>query len=162
MGIFSKKNKNRSITLSLVDGIDGYSKETLVSLTIDNDKQCLTINARVFKNPPIHLMLEQITGVQRISKSNIIQKNKSTVGRAAVGGVLLGPLGAIVGGMSGIGDKHTTETKYYMVINYKSQSRDVKVLSFKMVGFSNWPSFIKELKSKINTQHMEDTTEVYL
>ncbi len=33
------------------------------------------------------------------------KKSKSVVGRALLGGVLLGPVGAIVGGMAGIGDK---------------------------------------------------------
>lgn len=33
------------------------------------------------------------------------KKSKSIVGRALLGGILLGPLGAIVGGMTGIGDK---------------------------------------------------------
>jgi len=38
-----------------------------------------------------------------------ITKDKSVIGRAIVGGLLLGPVGAIVGGMSGIGTK--TKTK---------------------------------------------------
>lgn len=42
----------------------------------------------------------------------ITQKSKSVVGRAVVGGLLLGPLGAVVGGMSGIGSKNTKLTDY--------------------------------------------------
>jgi hypothetical protein len=33
------------------------------------------------------------------------QKSKSIIGRALLGGVLLGPVGAIVGGITGVGDK---------------------------------------------------------
>lgn len=35
----------------------------------------------------------------------VAKKSKSVIGRALLGGVLLGPVGAIVGGMTGIGDK---------------------------------------------------------
>lgn len=39
-------------------------------------------------------------------KDNIVgKKDKSVIGRALIGGVLLGPVGALVGGMSGIGEK---------------------------------------------------------
>ncbi len=38
-----------------------------------------------------------------------IEKDKSVIGRAIVGGLLLGPVGAIVGGMSGIGTKKETK-----------------------------------------------------
>lgn len=40
-----------------------------------------------------------------IQPDEITEKDKSVIGRAVVGGLLLGPVGAIVGGMSGIGTK---------------------------------------------------------
>ncbi len=165
MGLFGKKNKdgNRSVNLSYIDGVEGYNKGTAIALSIDNENQCLTIKPRVFKNPPVHLKFEQITGVNVVSEKEIIEKSKSTVGRAIVGGVLLGRLGAIVGGMSGIGNKQRSETHYYMVINYKSKNEEIKVLSFEIVGASlHWSSFVEELRSKINTQALENSTEIYL
>ncbi|MBY6844875.1 hypothetical protein HYI19_08680 [Clostridium botulinum] len=164
MGIFSRKNKNgnRSVNLSFVDGIEGYGKGLAVELSINTEKECLTIKSRVVKRPEINLKFEQITGINVVSEKDIIEKNKSTVGRAAAGGVLLGPLGAIIGGMSGIGNKQKSETHYYMVINYMSKDKEVKVLSFEIVGASlHWSSFVKELRSKINVETLEDE-EVYL
>lgn len=165
MGLFGKKNKdgNRSVNLSYIDGVEGYNKGTAIALSIDNENQCLTVKPRVFKNPPVHLKFEQITGVNVVSEKDIIEKSKSTVGRAIVGGVLLGRLGAIIGGMSGIGNKQKSETHYYMVINYKSKNEEIKVLSFEIVGASlHWSSFVEELRSKINTQTLENSTEIYL
>lgn len=108
------------------------------------------MNSRVVKKPEVNLKFEQITGVNVVSEKEILEKNKSTIGRSAIGGVLLGPLGAIVGGMSGIGTKQDSNTHYYMVVNYRSIEKEIKVLSFKLTGFSNWKSFINELKARIN------------
>lgn len=47
-----------------------------------------------------------------------ITKDKSVIGRAIVGGLLLGPVGAIVGGMSGIGTKTSKK-------QVKKEKRDV-------------------------------------
>ena len=38
-----------------------------------------------------------------------VEKDKSVIGRAVVGGLLLGPVGAIVGGMSGVGTKKVAQ-----------------------------------------------------
>ena len=42
------------------------------------------------------------------------QKNKSVIARAIVGGVLLGPIGAIVGGVSGVSPELKTNKKYFL------------------------------------------------
>lgn len=163
MGLFGKKNKdgNRSVNLGFVDGINGYNKGTAVEVSINKESENLTIKSRAIKKPEVHLGLDQITGVNVISEKDVIEKSKSVTGRAVVGGVLLGPLGAIVGGMSGVGNKTKSNTKYYMIINYKSQSEELKVLSFEIVGASlHWASFVEELRKNIKSEKIED--EIYL
>lgn len=163
MGIFSKKNKNgdRSINLSFVDGIDGYGKGLAVELALNSDRECLIIKSRIVKKPDVNLEFSRIIGVNVISEKDIIENNKSVTGRAIVGGVLLGPLGAIVGGMSGIGNKCKSETHYFIVINYKSKEAEIKVLSFEIVGASlHWASFVEELRSKIKEINIDE--EIYL
>lgn len=162
MGIFSKKNKNgdRSVNLSFVDGIDSYGKGLAVELSFNETE--LEIKSRIVKNKPIvKLSLEQIIAANCVTEKEIIEKSKSVAGRAIAGGVLLGPLGAIIGGMSGVGNKQKSETHYYMIINYKSRDEEIKVLSFEIVGASlNWASFIEELRTKIKTEELEK--EIYL
>lgn len=165
MSIFGKKNKsgNRAVNLSYMDGLNGYSKGTVVEVSINEEIECITIKARAFKKPEVNLRFEQITGVTVVSEKDVIEKSKSTVGRAVVGGVLLGPLGAIVGGMSGIGNKVKSSTKYFMVINYKSREEELKVLSFEIVGASlHWSSFVEEFRKKINVVPIEFENEIYL
>lgn len=63
----------------------------------------------------------------------IVEKDKSVIGRAVVGGVLLGPVGAVVGGMSGIGtnknEKVVQQEKndIYVTISSNGENRFYKV-----------------------------------
>lgn len=164
--IFGKKNKlgNRAVNLCFVDGVESYSKGTAIELSLDDKEECLVMKARVFKDKPIvKLNYEQIVAAEVITEKEIIENGKSTVGRALVGGVLLGPLGAIVGGMSGIGNKTKSSKHYFLVVNYKSSnSEEVKALSFEIVGASlHWDSFVKELKTKIKVENTIEK-EIYL
>jgi len=162
--IFGKKNKegHKAVNLTYIDGIESYSKGTAVALSLNDENKSMEMKARVYKNPPVFLQFEQITGVGVISEKDIIEKSKSTVGRAVVGGVVLGPLGAIIGGMSGIGNKNKNETHYYMVVNYKSKDEETKVVSFEIVGASlHWSSFVEEFRKRITTQKVIEK-EIYL
>lgn len=161
--IFGKKNKtgNRAVNLMYIDGLSSYTKGTAVELSLESE--ILTIKARVFKDKPvIKLPYEQIIGASVVSEKEILEKSKNVTGRAVLGGVILGPLGAIIGGMSGIGNKKKSETHYFMVINYKSKTGEVGVISFEIVGASlHWDSFIKELKTKIKKEEISEK-EIYL
>lgn len=164
MSIFGKKNKNgnRSVNLSFIDGVPGYSKGTAIELSLNDNEQCLTMIARVYKKPPVHLKYEQIVAANVVSEKEIIEKSKNTVGRAIAGGVILGPLGAIIGGISGIGNKQVSNKHYFLVINYKSKDDELKVISFEIVGASlHWSSFVDELRKKFKSENIEEN-EIYL
>lgn len=60
----------------------------------------------------------QIISLIKTSKEELVKTDKSVIGRAVVGGFIMGPLGAIIGGMSGIGSKESIENKHYLVINF--------------------------------------------
>lgn len=61
---------------------------------------------------------DQIIDMKFINHKELTTENKSVIGRALVGGVLLGPLAAVVGGISGIGQKVKTIGNYLLVINF--------------------------------------------
>lgn len=65
---------------------------------------------------PIHN--SQIISLKTVSQEELVKTDKSVIGRAVVGGLILGPLGAIVGGMSGIGSKEKFINKQYFIINF--------------------------------------------
>lgn len=156
MGIFSSKSKDKDMEVNfmMVDGIPGIGKGTAVAVGIKDS--LLTIRMRLSKEDPYTLQLAKITNVTVLSEKEIIEKQKSVAGRAVVGGVLLGPLGAIIGGMSGIGNKKKSDTHYYMIINYVSND-DKKALSFEIVGASiGWTKLVDTIRAHIpNTENKE-------
>ena len=59
------------------------------------------------------------------------QKNKSVIGRAIVGGLILGPVGAIVGGMTGIGQKQVATNMPENILSISYVENEIeKILLF--------------------------------
>jgi len=108
--IKTKKQTLNSITLTHIDGLSGYGSgvkvkisKTLEKLTIDEAYSIPTKN---------------IESIIFNSSKQLTEYQKSVLGRAVVGGVLLGPLGAFVGGMSGVGTQQETKIVWLITINY--------------------------------------------
>lgn len=72
-----------------------------------------------------NIKYENIKKVELLKQ--IEEKDKSVIGRAIVGGVLLGPVGAVVGGMSGLGTKQKKD--FYLKITTNSQELFFKTLN---------------------------------
>lgn len=154
MAIFGKKDKQGSLTcnFSTLPEYLSLPSGTAVSITQDDINQRLEITQRVGKKTVAYLPYSQIVSVGEVSKDEIT-KQKSVIGRAVVGKILFGNLGAVIGGMSGVGDK--VETKNYFVINYHpvDSSDDVKVLGFGVVGATlHLSEFTSALLKKIPNQ----------
>ena len=54
----------------------------------------------------------------KANDASIIEKKKSVVGRAAVGALLLGPHGAVIGGLSGVGSKSVKREPTVLMITF--------------------------------------------
>ncbi len=63
-------------------------------------------------------------------KEVVAKKSKSVIGRALLGGILLGPVGAVVGGMTGIGDKEikVSDIDNIISISYSENDKEVIIL----------------------------------
>ena len=75
----------------------------------------------------------RISSIERLaisSSKQLVEQEKSVMGRAIVGGVLTGGIGAIVGGISGINDgSKETRLIHYLTITFKDGSS--AIFSFK-------------------------------
>jgi len=72
----------------------------------------------------IGISLKDISNVAIISDKEIIEKDKSVIGRGIVGNVLFGGAGLILGGLSGLQKKQVEQNIDYLIINYKSDGED--------------------------------------
>lgn len=154
------KERNE-INLTYFEGIDSYIKEMPVIVRIDDTNQRVTIMATMKNKPVIHIKFDQLIDCATISDKTIIEKDKSVIGRAVIGGILTGGLGAIVGGMSGLGSKKKVKETHYLVINYRSKDGEIKVLSFKV----NWLILTAEFRDTLRSKFNKNTsvmTETYL
>lgn len=127
----------------LPDRISGKATiETTIPAWAGNDYVSVTrlktgISLYADKQDSINLHYSQIAAVTFLEATKQKEKKKSVLGRALIGGVLLGPLGAVVGGISGTGSDirsfdgmsitfWSLAQNQYMNLVIDSKSRDVK------------------------------------
>ena len=132
-----------------IETLPGFKGGAVCDIALYEDK--LVITEGITKNSAT-LTYEQITDVVREPQSTIIEKNKSVLGRGAIGLALAGPLGAVIGGMSGTGTKKKKMTKMYLIIGYISAMGENKVLCFEDNRMYKGGKLTKKLKELANVQ----------
>ena len=90
-----------------------YINEGKVSILAHTNGICIQSGLNFF-----YISHEQLIEMKFITHKQLTSEKKSVIGRAVVGGVLLGPLAAVVGGMSGIGSKTKTIGNFLLVITF--------------------------------------------
>lgn len=145
-----RKNANGETFEKFVTGNSFGSIGSGRSVTAILEYDQLHIYDNLNKELNVYLNYEKIVDVGLTSNKTIIEKSKSVAGRALAGGVLLGPVGALFGGMSGIGSKTHTEVKNYILISYTSAENNETNGILLEVGLNAWDKFMSELKEKAN------------
>ncbi|MBD5549519.1 MAG: hypothetical protein HDQ97_19425 [Lachnospiraceae bacterium] len=136
-----------SSMFKLIDGIDGWGKGILIIKAELWDDGIMFHQSAIGDSPHITLLYDQITSTSVYTEEEIIEKSKSVLGRAAAGAVFFGPLGAIIGGMSGTGSTSTSKTNFYYTINYvKSDSTPGMITLGTSCSGCNWSKFDNLLK----------------
>lgn len=104
--------------------------------------------------PILKISLKDISNVAIISDKEIIEKDKSVIGRGIVGNVLFGGAGLILGGLSGLQKKQVEQNIDYLIINYKSNGEDKVVNVYANEGVID-KSFMKALNYAIDISKQE-------
>lgn len=93
----------------------------------------------------------QIISIIKTTSADIIQTNKSVIGRAVAGALIMGPLGAIIGGMSGTGIKSKLGLSQYVVINFWDiDTEEAQSILISCDDAQNIDSFINRQKKEDN------------
>lgn len=90
-----------------------YIKEGKVSILAHTNGICIMSGINFF-----YISHEQLIDMKFTTHKQLVTEEKSVIGRAVVGGLLLGPLAAVVGGISGIGSKTKTLGNYLLIVNF--------------------------------------------
>jgi outer membrane lipoprotein SlyB len=85
------------------------------------------------------------------TQKDIIEKDKSVVGRAIIGTALLGPLGGVVGGISGIGKKGKATQFEFLAIHYTDKDGKDETAVFKTDKKFITSPFIKKVNAQIGS-----------
>ncbi len=97
-----------------INVVEGISSGTV---NVNLHKQGIMIRDK-YNQPLLEIHNSQLISLNKTTSSELSQMDKSVVGRAVVCGIILGTIGAIVGGMSGIGSKKKVKDVSYLVINF--------------------------------------------
>lgn len=140
MGLFTKKEKEEKMLMIHYEGIPNYKPNLATYMTLDVDSGSLKFKSPVLKDlPEVELPFNKITNAGPVNVTEIEKQSK--IGRAAVGGLLFGEAGAIVGALSA-GEKKKTKSLY--IINYISNGEE-KAIVMKENGNLNFLKFQKHL-----------------
>lgn len=150
MGLFSTKSKKGDpiVILKMVDGLT-IPANTMVQLEANDTEEKIYFTIPFIKKEPITLAYKQVTNIEMFTEDQIKEKDKSVIGRALVGGILIGPLGAIIGGISGAGTKKKKKNKLFVVINYVSKDGETNVISFEDTRMYFTNKFIRHMKNHL-------------
>jgi hypothetical protein len=112
--LIKEKKSKKVMHFKNISGLS-LSEGTLITL-LKYDYGIIIEDSR--KQYKIDISYKNIINIMCDTYSETETKNKSVLGRAVVGGVLTGGVGAIVGGMSGIGSKQKTKKVPIVRIDY--------------------------------------------
>lgn len=144
---FLRNNRGSLISESfiLLRDAETFKKDFMIDVSLFEDH--LTLKPMLSKNI-VTLQYSQITDVFYGMETEIVTKEKSPIARAAVGGLLFGGAGAVVGAVSGIGEKQKSVNKFYFIISYTDSNGNDTIMHFEDTRLYKGRKLAERLKEK--------------
>lgn len=155
---FIKKKENQrkqekgyleTVHVTHVSGIQGLSNGANVRLDLYPDK--LMISDKII------IPLNRIKYAASLMENQLIEKHKSVIGRAIVGGVLFAGVGAIVGGLTGVGTKKKKKRVNFLSIDYTTKEGSTEVSMFVSPNKFQLDNFSKKINEIIGHTSIGNT-----
>lgn len=116
------------------------------------DKKKLIIQTPFSKINDICIPVENLLECECDTETKLVQKDKSVIGRAIAGGLFFGGVGAVVGGISGTGQKTKRQYERYLTIAYL-HDEETEVRIFKAYpGESGIDRIAKAFNKEVNDE----------
>lgn len=149
-GLFKDKGKRLTFVADHIEGLENFNEQERLNVTWEIENHKLIFESiENKKKQKVNLNLNKVTDVGVATEKEITEKSKSVIGRAAVGTLLIGPLGGIIGGMSGLGNKKKEKDLRVAVINY--DDKQIVLLGNKFsIGMDG---FFKQLSKQIQNSN---------
>jgi hypothetical protein len=113
-------NGNVNAKASNGDTISKWHKDDWVYLELNDAILNFTRPGGAFTCYTINI--SNIKEIVAVESSEIVDKGKSIIGRAVAGGLIAGPAGAVVGGLTGLGTTKVEEDVYSILIEDMSEN----------------------------------------
>lgn len=147
MGLFTKKKGSViSEHFKLLENVAAFSKGYMYEVALYDTYLEITS----LQKKTVTLKYDQITDVFYGMETELKNKPQSAIGRAAIGGLLFGTTGAIVGAISG-SNKQTKERHFYFIISYVGSDGVDKYLQFEDTRLYKGLKLSQKLKELTNT-----------
>ena len=156
--LFNKKSSIISEYFQLLENVAQFKKGWAIDVSLYDDH--LTMSAAGSKLSPIELKYSKITDVYYGVETSLVEKNRSVIGRAAIGGLLFGGAGAVVGAVSGSGTKQKKEHKFIFIISYKSANGGDAFLQFEDTRNYKGMKLANKLKELCGVSKPAEITEL--
>lgn len=136
----------------LVDGLPNWPQNILI-ITLELYDDCLMFwrsDTPRQNQSPVILKVKSILSTEYLTEKEIIEKSKSVVGRASAGALLFGPVGALIGGMSGVGKSQKQKSHTYYIIHFMNSQEKESIITLETgcVGCHDY-AFDKSLSAKL-------------
>jgi len=153
--------------VSLVDGLPIKNKDAQMELTFDENQFVIIEKGyegfKIVAKTTFNIPLKNILVTLLVTEKELAEKNKSAIGRGIVGGVLFGPAGLILGGLSGVGKKRGFKKTCLYIVSYISAGGEIQNITFSMPAPMNGVTkkFDEKLLQKLSTVEVSDIVKEY-